>query len=334
MHRTLAALAVLAATPAAAAPDQAALAERALTQAILPGYQKLAEATEILAAEADGACSGEGPIEAGPVNDAFNAAFDAWIAVESFRFGPAATAGIAGWPDSEAAIPKALDALAKNEDAVVDDRAAFAATPAADRGLFAAEYLLFDPAAPKVEGDAYSCRLLMAVTRNLADTSAAFVTAWQGRWGQALLGAGTPGDTDWKTREAATASLYDVLADGLAADADQRLGRPLGNDDPHAAEAWRSDRSLRNLELSLAALRRYAATVFAPALQPESAARVDAAFADALTAADHVGEPLEKAAATATGRAAATALQASVRKVEAAVSSDILPAFGIATEGR
>ena len=173
MRPTLAALAYALATaaPAAAAPDQAALAKRAVSEVILPGYQRLAEATETLAAEADGACSGEGPIEAGAVKDAFNGALDAWIAVEAFTFGPAGAAGIGGWPDNEADTPKALDALAASEDAVVDDRPAFAATPAADRGLLAAEYLLFGPGAAKIEGDTYSCRLLMAVTRNFSDTA-------------------------------------------------------------------------------------------------------------------------------------------------------------------
>jgi predicted lipoprotein len=334
MHLTLAALAILIAAPAVAAPDQAALARRAVSQVILPGYQRLAEATETLAAEADGACSGEGSIEAGPVKDAWNGAFDAWIAVEAFRFGPADAAGIAGWPDSEAATPKALDALAASEDAVVDDRAAFAATPAADRGLFAAEYLLFGPGGSKIEGDAYSCRLLMAVSRNLSDTAAAISSGWRDHWSQALLDAGAPGNADWKSPEAATASLYAALADGLAADADLRLGRPLASDDPHVAEAWRSGRSLRNVEVSLAALRAYAASVFGPALPPEAAARVDTAFAAAIAETDHVGAPLETAVASDAGRSAVTALEARVRDVEAAVATAIAPVFGIAAGAR
>ena len=332
MRLTLAALAILAAAPAAATPDQAALAGRALSEIILPGYQRLAEATETLAAEADGACSGEGPIEAGPVEDAFNAAFDAWIAVEPLRFGPAGASGIADWPAGEAETPKALDALAASEDPVVDDRPAFAATPAADRGLLAAEYLLFGPGAAKLEGDTYSCRLLMAVTRNLSDASAAILAGWQGHWSRTLQDAGAPDNTDWKSPEAATASLYAALADGLAADADLRLARPLGSDDPHQVESWRSGRSLRNLELSLTALRAYAASVFAPVLSPEAAARVDAAFAAALAAADRVGGPLETAVGSDAGRAAVTALQAQVRQASAAAATEIAPVLGIAVQ--
>ena len=307
MHLTLAALAFAVAAPAAAAaPDQAALARRALSDALLPGYQRLADATETLAAEADGACSGEGPIADGPVKDAWAAAFDAWIGIEAYRFGPAATPegtqGIADWPASETDTPKALDALLATSDAVVDDRAAFAATPAADRGLFAAEYLLYGSAAQPITADAYSCQLLMAVTRNLSNTAAALLADWQDRWGQALLTAGAPNNTAWTSPDAATESLYDALQAGLAADADLRLGRVLAGSDTHQAEAWRSGRSLRNLELSLAALRGYASTVFGPALPPEAAAKVDAAFAAALADADAVGGTLEIAVASEAGR--------------------------------
>ena len=58
---------------------------------ILPGYERLADATETLAAEADAACSGDGPIEAAPVKAAFNRAFDAWIGVERSASGRSTT---------------------------------------------------------------------------------------------------------------------------------------------------------------------------------------------------------------------------------------------------
>ncbi len=338
MHLTLATLALLtAASGAIAAPDQAALAQRALSDVLLPGYQRLAETTETLAAEADGACSGEGPIEAGPVKAAFDAAFDAWIAVEAYRFGPAAAPGrtdaIDDWPASETDTPKALDALLADSDPVAEDRAAFATTPAADRGLFAVEYLLYRSGAPPISADAYSCELLMAVTRNLSNTAAAMLSDWQDRWGQALLTAGAAGNTDWTSPDAATASLYAALHDGLATDAELRIGRVLDSHDPHQAEAWRSGRSLRNVELSLAALRNYAAAVFGPALPPEAAARVDAGFAAALAASEAVGGTLESAVGSDSGRASVAALQAKVRQAQGTVAAEIGPVLGVSSAG-
>ncbi|MFO1141343.1 MAG: imelysin family protein [Amaricoccus sp.] len=323
MYLTLAALALAAAAPAAAL-DRAAIARRALADAILPGYERFADAAETLAAESDAACSGEGPIEAGPVRDAFNAAFDAWIGVEAFDFGPAVDVapGIAGWPGSEAATPPALASLRQAADPVVDDRAAFAAAPAADHGLFAVEYLLYDPAAQPLAADDYSCRLLMAVARNLSDTAAAIPAAWSDRWSRTLTTAGAAGNTDWTTPAAATAALYRAIPDALAFD-DLRLA-PAGK-----PEAWRSGRSLRNVSLSLRALRRYAAAVFAPALPPEAAARVDAAFAAALDRADAADAPADSDA----GRAAALPLRQAMEATRTTVAAEIASALGIAAGG-
>ena len=164
-----------------------------------------------------------------------------------------------------------------------------------------------------VTADAYSCDLLMAVTRNLSNAAAALLSDWRDRWGQALLTAGAPDNTDWTSPAAATESLYLALRTRLATDADLGLGRPLASTDTHQAEAWRSGRSLRNLELSLAALRGYASTVFAPALPPEAGAKVDAAFAATLAEVDAVGGPLETTVGSDAGRAAVTALKTRVR---------------------
>ena len=64
--------------PAAAETDHAAIAERALHQHILPGFERLAAAAGALAAAAEAACAGSGPIDAGPVEAAYAEAFDAW----------------------------------------------------------------------------------------------------------------------------------------------------------------------------------------------------------------------------------------------------------------
>ena len=112
MRAWVVALLALAPLPAAAEVDHAALAERALNETILPGFERLAAATGALAAAAEAACAGEGPIEAGPVMAGFDDAFDAWIGVEAFRFGPAqednAGFALAFWPDTKGSTPRTL----------------------------------------------------------------------------------------------------------------------------------------------------------------------------------------------------------------------------------
>ena len=104
---------------------------------------------------------------------------------------------------------------------------------------------------------------------------------------------------------------------------------PSSNPQPRRAEAWRSGRSLTDVEQSLAALRAYVATVFAPAIGPEEAAKVDATFDAALAAVGRVGEPIDVAVATTQGRVRVEALQTAVRHVQTEIAEHVGPALGV-----
>ncbi len=259
MHRRLlAAFLALAAVPAAADTDHAAIAGRALNQVILPGFERLAEATEILSAEADGACSGDGPIEADPVKAAYMHAFDAWIGIGFIDFGPMqednAGFALAFWPDTKGSTPRSIDTMVKAEDKVVDDPTAFRGVSVAARGFFALDYLLYDPSAKPIAADEYRCRLLVAIARDAATTSARVLERWRDPWTGILTSAGSPSNPVYTAPEESTKALYSALTDALQADIDLRLGRPMGTFEkpqPQRAEAWRSGRSLRDVQLSL-----------------------------------------------------------------------------------
>ena len=337
----VAALFVFGALPAAAQVDagidHAAIARRALNEVIMPGFEKLADATETLRAEADAACSGEGPIEPEPVKDAYNRAFDAWIGVEQFRFGPTeennARFALAFWPDTKGATPRTLETMIADEDPVVDDPAGFRDVSVAARGFFALDYLLYDPDAKPIEAGTYRCRLLRAIARDMATTAGNILAGWRDTWGEVLTTAGDEDNPVFLTPEESTKALYSALTDSLQADIDLRLGRPLGTFDhpqPRRAEAWRSGRSLRNVRQSLEALRAYTATVFAPALPKRDAEAVDGGFDAALAAADRVqGEPIDVAVATTQGRVRVEALQDAVARVQEQIAEHVGPPLGV-----
>jgi uncharacterized protein len=336
MFRAALAALLLLAAPAAAESDHAAIARRALDASILPGFERLAHATGVLAAEADAACSGAGPIETGPLVEAYNGAFDAWIAVEHLRFGPAqednAGFALAFWPDTKGSTPRTLEAMVAGEDPVVDDPAAFAGVSVAARGFFALDYLLFDPAAAPIEAGSYRCRLLVAITGDAGATAARMLARWRDPWGGILTTAGAPENPVYLAPDESTRALYAALTEALRADADLRLGRPLGTFDapqPRRAEAWRSGRSLIDVEVSLQALQGYAATVFGPAIGPDHAATVDASFDAALAAAGRAGAPIDVAVATTQGRFRAEALQTAVRRVESEIAEHVGPMIGV-----
>jgi predicted lipoprotein len=336
MRLILAAALSLLAVPAAAEIDHAAIAERALEAHILPGFRHLAAEAGSLRTEVDTACAGAGPIEAVPVRAAYDRTFDAWARIGHVRFGPAEedNAGFAVefWPDTRGATPRTLAAMIAAEDPAVDDPAGFAQVSVAARGLMALEALLFDAEPTPIEAGGYRCRLLGAIAGDLARTTDGIVARWETPWGGILTGGGSPDNPVYFTPEEATKALYSALSDGLQADIDLRLGRPLGSleqPQPRRAEAWRSGRSLPNLVASLEGMRAYAATVCGPAVGPEAAAPVDAAFAAALAAAGRVAAPIDVEVATPQGRIHVEALQDAVRRIEAEVASHIGPTIGV-----
>jgi predicted lipoprotein len=338
MRLALAAVFLAIAPLAAAQTDHAAIAERALNQTILPGFERLVAATATLAAAAETACAREGPIEMGPVTAGYDDAFDAWIGVEAFRFGPAqennAGFALAFWPDTKGSTPRTLQVMIAAEDPAVDDPAAFAQLSVAARGFFALDWLLFDPAAGPIEAGSYRCRLLVAITRDAALTAARLLERWRDPWAGILTSAGTPDNPVYFAPEDASRALYSALTDQLQADIDLRLARPMGTFErpqPRRAEAWRSGRSLRNVNMSLVTLRSYAAAVFAPAIPQGEAQTVASSFDAALAAVTRVGEPIDVAVATTQGRIRVEALQVQVRHVQTEVASHIGPGIGVAS---
>lgn len=247
------ALALLLLVPAAARADVATV----VTDHVRPGYAAFATATASLAAL--DSCAPE------VLRPAYQTAFDAWMGVSHLHLGPGEEQGrslaIAFWPD-----PKSLGAKAQRTlmlgDAAALEPDAFAQQSVAARGLFALERLLYPTDAPPAD----PCPLIKATTHDLARLADEINAGW-GPYGETLVTAGAPGNTTYLTKGEAAQELFTQLATGLEFTADERLGRPLGTFEkpyPTRAEARASGRSLRNVALSLAALRQMAV-----ALEPD-----------------------------------------------------------------
>lgn len=326
-----------AAAPASADPDHAAIAARALDGHILPGYERLAAETAALAGTAETTCSDSGAADRGALDAAYHSAFDAWMGVSHLGFGPAEEDGaafaIAFWPDTRGATPRMLAGLIAAEDTVVADPNAFREVSVAARGLFALEQLLFDPDAPALEAAGYRCDLVQAIATDLAATADVLLARWRDPYGPLLRRAGDPDNPLYSAPEESTRALYSALTSGLQADIDLRLGRPLGTFEepqPRRAEAWRSRRSLRNVTLSLAALRDLAATAFRPELAPEAAATLERAFDVAAAAADRVGLAIPDAVSEPQTRFRVEVLRNEIEHVQEAVAGEIGATLGIA----
>ncbi|PZR00821.1 MAG: signal peptidase [Cereibacter sphaeroides] len=286
---------------------------------IFPGYAAFSAASDTLAAQAQQTCD---PVALRP---AYNAAFDAWLGVQHLRMGPGEEDGrsiaIAFWPDPKALGQKATNKLIAAQDPVVNDPAAFAKVSVGTRGLFTLERLLYGD----YSGD-YVCALTRAVATDLARMANEIEDGWRNGYSQALLTAGQPGNTQFLSEQEALQAIYTQLMTGFEFTKDTRIGRPLGTFDrprPERAEARLSGRSLRNVRLSLVALKSLAV-----ALAPDSADAQDA-IDRAIARADKLDDPIFAGVAEPQSRFRVEALQQAIGTARDTTTAEIGPALGV-----
>ncbi len=266
MRTTIAAQMIL---PCAALADGTAAVETL----VRPGFAALADEGAAFATVASATCD--------PHDATLRAAFDAWIAVSHYRFGPSEeddrAFGLAYWPDARGATPQTLATMITDEDPAVDDIASYAEVSIAARGFYALEFLFYDPRFTDAPSG-YSCALTRAIATDIASTTAALSEEWQ----------------DYMPSEPDTA-LYNALLTGLEFTAETRIGRPLGTFDrprPARAEAWRSERSLHNVELSLTLNAMRDLALILASGSPAASGRIVSAFNRAIETASDLDDPV------------------------------------------
>ncbi len=294
--------------------------DEALETEILPGYTTFATSAQALNTAAQTDCRPEA------VRPPWNAAFDAWMSVAHLRLGPGETASpsIAFWPDERGTIPRALTRMIEEEDPIVDTN--FHEVSIAARGLFALEQMLYGDFSTYEEGG-YACRLVRAMTADLAEQAAELERAWRDGYAGTLRTAGQADNVVYLSSDEALKALYTQLLTGIEFVADQRLGRPMGSFErprPARAEAWRSGRSARNVTLSLEALLG-----LARALADGPIPETEAAFAAALSEAARLTDPGFQDVTDPQIRFRLESLQQRVRAARAAVEEEIGAPLGI-----
>jgi predicted lipoprotein len=335
MRALAAALALVGTSVAAAADglDHAAIVGRAVEAHILPAMAGFETATAGLSLAADAFCGGA--TERAALDAAYHAAFDGWMGVAHLRFGPLEAGGraaaIAFWPDERGSTPRALGALLAGDGAALGDPAAFAEVSVAARGLFALDWLLFDPAAPPTAAGTRACDVTRAVAADLAGSAAGAAADWRDGYAALMLNAGAQDNPVYLAPVEATADLYGALVGGLEATIALRIDRPLGAlaaPRPRRAEAWRSGRPLRNIELQLGALEELAAA-FLPALGAGDAQAVSDAFARARERAAAVPRPLIDQLAEPQRRIRVDAFRSDLVRLREALTGRLAPALGV-----
>lgn len=280
---------------------------------ILPATDRFAAAATALADSAAQDCG------ATALRPAYQQTFDAWMGLSHLGFGPLEQDGraltIEFWPDPRGLVARSVNGMLADADPVVNDPAEFPEVSIAARGLMALEQLLYGDSQ-----DDYTCRYTRAIANDLAAIADAVQADWQDH-AQLMLTAGEAGNARYLSPQEPQQALYTALLSTLEFDADQRLGRPMGSFDkprPKLAEAWRSDRPLTNIRLSLAALHELAS-----GLADIPTPVTEAAFETAEASAAALDDPRLAGVETPQGRLKAEILQQQIRAIRDAAQAEI-----------
>ncbi len=289
-------------------PDYGAIIDRSIEEFILPGLARFSAASGKLG-DAAAHCGADET----RLMTAYHEAFDAWLGVSHIRLGPSednnAAFAIAFWPDPKGFTAKSLRALIIARDPIVEDPEAFHQVSIASRGFLALERLLFDQAF-KGPADGYRCKLVRAITLDLKRLSGAIEAGWRLGYADQLRGGNSPRPfTDDKE---AVRALYSTMKTGAEFTMTARLDRPLGTNErprPKRAEAWRSERSNRNVMLSIKALSDMFETSFAPDMPEQAADIIRAEFYVVRRQAEANSRPLPDEVVDPLGRGRVTTLR-------------------------
>lgn len=309
-------------TALAAAPALADVGD-AVSGHILPGLAAFSAASADLDRAAQRDCRAEN------LRPAYHTAFDAWMTVGDLRIGPSETGAlsVAFWPDTRGFTPRSLSRLIDEQDPIVADPASFAEVSIAARGFFALERLLFDPAFSDYGRDDYTCSLVQALAADLDSQAAALQAAWSDDFAQTLTSAGAADNVTYLSEEEAIRALYTQLLASLELTENARLGLPMGSFErprPKLAEAWRSERSLRQTVLAVEA-----AQALAHGLHDGDLPQTDAAVEDVLVAAGRISDPSFQNIEDPQARLRVEVLQQAVRAMHQALEVEIGAALGI-----
>lgn len=229
---------------------------------IIPAYVVLAEAGEQLSERVDGFCSNtdKTPEAINEMRAAWHSAMDAWQSVQHIRFGPVSYFNwqyrLQYWPDERATGLRQLTALLAAADPAILDEETFADQSVGVQGLPALEILLFDEESDALLENGYRCQVAQAIANNIATMSQNIVTRWQQEFRATLM---LSDDSGWfRDHSDASTELLKALVESVPLLTTQKLALPMGENAERArlrrAESWRSARSLRNIQLNVAAL--------------------------------------------------------------------------------
>jgi predicted lipoprotein len=228
---------------------------------VIPAYKAFAASAEELNTVAGGFCAAVNAESLAALQASFQRAMDGWQGVQHIQFGPITYFNwnfrIQFWPDDNGTGARQLNALVAAKDAAVLDNAAFDRQSVGVQGFQALETLLFDDTSlADLQADPYRCQVVQTIAANIAEIATGVATRWVNEFRATVETADERGF--FESSEDATIDYLKALVEPVRAIQQNKLEAVLG-DTPEAArerraESWRSQRTLRNIKLNVAAL--------------------------------------------------------------------------------
>jgi len=230
-------LLALAAPVPAHAYDNVALARRAYSKLILPGYARFAETARTFAARADALCRAPSTTALTDARAAAKSALLAWGRIEPIRFGPITASQrlerLLFFPDPHHVADRQIARLlsAKNGDATTRERLAGASV--AVQGFGAVDVALYGPGSDALAttdpAGAFRCRYLSALASSIADIATEVKSEWSGIYARTWLNPGGDNAAYLSAGET-TQALYRAYVTELDVLRLHRLAPMLGSD--------------------------------------------------------------------------------------------------------
>lgn len=335
--------------PALSAADQTALS--AMNAAIVdrhvtPAFKAQAAAAALFAANAELFCKAPDAPGLDALRTAYGALSDAWQGVQHLRFGPTElfmrSSRLMFWPDPRDSVGRQLAELLAKKDPALFAADKLQGQSVSVQGLPALERLLFGEDARKLlAGDdeaALRCAAVSGIAGNIKSIADGAAADWSGAgvaYDKAMKQAG-PENELYRTPSEATIELFKALYLATEVVADRKLARALG-DKPEAArprllEQWRSGRSLRNIQIDLAAAAALWRAGMSDVVRQRDgavAAEVEAALDKAVKDAEAVPAPLDTALSDPARRPAVEAVVADAVAAKTLIANKLAPVLGI-----
>jgi len=228
---------------------------------VLPAYQTFAQASAVLAETANGFCTRVTPENLGQLQDAFVDSFSGWEGVQHIQFGPITYFNwnyrLQFWPDDNGTGARQLNILLASGDAAALELETFARQSVGVQGFPALERLLFEEdSLAKLQSEPFRCQLVQTIAANLNAIADGVYTQWVDEFRQTIVTADERGF--FESAQDATVDFMKALVESIRRNQQQKLEAALGENQagarPRRAEAWRSERSVANLQLNLVAL--------------------------------------------------------------------------------